>query len=98
MRLRAVRGDATFGIRSIGSGRARFQMKGTADGQTDCTVPAAGSIRAADTSGFTEWDIRKKRDSGGNLRSFAGLVGKRKTCRDKANLAVFNNATAPADA
>jgi hypothetical protein len=68
----------------------------TTDGETDCTVPASGSIKAADIAGFSDWDIRIKRTSDGSLRTFAGLSGKIKTCRDRVDLSIFNNVTAPA--
>ncbi|MCA2962139.1 MAG: DUF1566 domain-containing protein [Silvanigrellales bacterium] len=70
----------------------------TMDGDTGCMVPASGSIKAADTSNFTGWDIRKKRNpSTGAVLTFAGLQTQNKTCRNTANRAVFNNTTAPAD-
>jgi hypothetical protein len=70
----------------------------TADGSQGCVVPSSGSIRAADTANFTGWDIRRKRNSAGALVTFAGLTGQTKTCRNRANTAVFNNTTAPSSA
>jgi hypothetical protein len=71
----------------------------TADGNVDCKIPATGPLKAADTTNFTGWDIRKKRNSSGTVLTFAGITSQGKShCRNRANRSVFNNATAPAEA
>lgn len=66
------------------------------DGAVGCVVPSGGTLKAAETSNFNGWDIRKKRNSNGAVLSFAGVVGQNKTCRNRANRGVFNNTAPPA--
>jgi hypothetical protein len=71
----------------------------TSDGQTNCKIPAAGTFKSADTSNFTGWDIRKKRnETTGAVLTFAGLAGQSKSCRNRARTGLFNNSTSPAGA
>jgi len=72
----------------------------TADGQSDCKIPATGTIKAADTSNFTGWDIRRKRNqTTGAVLTFAGIASQGKShCRNRANRTIFDNGTAPATA
>lgn len=68
-----------------------------ADGDEGCVVPLSSAIKAADTSKFSEWDIRHKRASDGALITFAGLTGRNKHCRNRANLTLGPDATNSSD-
>jgi hypothetical protein len=83
----------------------------TVDGDEGCVVPLSASIKAADTTNLTEWDVRRKRAANGSVITFAGLEGRSKHCRNRANLTIgpdttnssigdlpYNNTTAPASA
>ena len=71
----------------------------TADGNVDCKIPATGPLKAADTTNFTGWDIRKKRNSSGTVLTFAGITSQGKShCRNRANRTIFDNGAAPATA
>ncbi|MCA2961275.1 MAG: DUF1566 domain-containing protein [Silvanigrellales bacterium] len=65
----------------------------TADGNVDCRIPATGALKAADTTNFNGWDIRKKRNSGGAVLTFAGITSQGKShCRNRANTQTLNGA------
>jgi hypothetical protein len=66
----------------------------TTDGGTNCV--AVAGFPGANTANFNGWDIRKKRNSGGTVLTFAGLAGQSKTCRNLANRTIFDNGSAPA--
>ena len=88
-----VRSIATFGV-SGGTGGTLTDC--SADGGTNCVVPSSGSIVAADTTNFTGWDIRKKRNSSGTVLTFAGLTSQAKShCRNQARTGVFDYTTSP---
>jgi hypothetical protein len=70
----------------------------TVDGDEGCVVPQSGAIKAADTTHLTEWDIRRKRAPDGSLITFAGLEGRSKQCRNRANLTDGPDATNTSDA
>ena len=90
----AVRSSATFGVSGGTSGTL---ADCAADGASGCVVPGSGSIKAADTSKFTGWDIRKRRSASGAVLSFAGLPSQGKShCRNQARTGVWDYQTAPA--
>jgi hypothetical protein len=76
------------------------------DGAEGCVVPTGSTIKAADTTNFNGWDIRKKRNSSGTVLTFAGVTSQGKShCRNRANTQTlngagpnqgFNNTTLPA--
>lgn len=71
----------------------------TTDGASGCVVPSNGSMKAADTTKFNGWDIRKKRASDGSVLTFGGIQSQGKShCRNRANRALVDNGTAPATA
>ncbi len=69
----------------------------TGDGQANCKIPENGNLKSADTANFSSWDLRKKRDpTTGAVLRLAGISGRSKTCRNRANRGLFNNVATPA--
>jgi hypothetical protein len=85
----SVRTSATFGVSNATSGTL---ADCAADGSVGCVVPSSGAIKAADTTNFTGWDIRKKRNISGTVLTFAGLPSQGKShCRNRADTATLWN-------
>jgi len=89
----AVRNTTTFGAASATTGTL---ADCAADGATGCVVPAASATyKAANVTGLTGWDLRRKRNSDGTLATFAGLVGLKRECRNGTNTTLWDNITSP---